>query len=197
MPDNPLGERGRVLEDEYFRKRDRELVEKMRQAAAAEEARREGEEARKEMGRKTGLADPALLQELQELGFTPDTLGLLPLVPVVQTAWAEGGVTTTERDLLVQLARSRGINEGSAADRQLHAWMTSRPDSTVFTRAGRLIRALLDSGTDEAGLSAEDVVKQCEAIAGASGGIFGVGRVSSEERALLSAIATNLKARPS
>lgn len=190
MPDDNLfGERGRSLEEDYFRKRDRELIERMRQAAAVEDARQE-------MGRKTGLADPELLQELQDLGFTPDTVSLLPLVPVVQVAWAEGGVTGEERDLLIRLARSRGIEEGSAAARVLAAWMTNRPDVTVFNRAGRLIRAMLASGVEEAGaLSVEDLVKHCEAIAGASGGMFGIGRISAEERALLSTIATDLKAR--
>jgi len=190
MPDdNIFAERGRALEEEYFRQKDRDLVEKMRQAAAAEEARRE-------MGRKTGLVDAELLHELQELGFTPGTVSLLPLVPLLQVAWAEGGITSTERELLVQLARSRGIEEGSAADRQLVSWMTSRPAPTVFARAGRLINAMLATVTAGAGsLSADDLVKQCEAIAGASGGMFGMGRISAEERDLLSTIAADLKAR--
>ena len=107
-----FAERGRALEDEYFQKRDRELIEKMRKATAAEESRAG-------LSAKTGLTDPALVQQLQELGFTPDTVVLLPLVPLVQVAWAEGGVTESERALVLKLARSRGIAEGSAADRQL------------------------------------------------------------------------------
>ena len=39
LEDNPLAERGRSLEEDYFRKKDRELVERMRQAAAAQKAR--------------------------------------------------------------------------------------------------------------------------------------------------------------
>jgi hypothetical protein len=34
MPENPLGERGRSLEEDYFRRKDRELIEKMRQTVA-------------------------------------------------------------------------------------------------------------------------------------------------------------------
>ena len=76
-PTRMRAKRGRALEDEYFWKKDREMIEKFRQAAAAEEAR-------KDLGRKAGLDDPELLQELQDLGFTPETVGLLPLVPIVQ-----------------------------------------------------------------------------------------------------------------
>jgi hypothetical protein len=189
MAETPWGERGRSLEEDYFRKKDRELLERMRQASAVEEARQE-------MARKSGVADPELLQDLQELGFTPDTVVLLPLMPVLQMAWAEGGITPAERDLLVRLARSRGVEEGSTADLQLTAWMASRPAETVFSRAGRLIRAMVDSDASGA-LSAEDLVGHCEAIAAASGGVFGIGRISAEERALLSSIAEDLKVRHS
>lgn len=186
-----LGERGRSLEDEYFRKKDKDLVEKMRQAAAAEQDRQQ-------LAKKSGLDDPDLLRELKDLGFTPDTVGLLLLVPIVQMAWAEGGVSSAERDLIVKLARSRSIAEGSAADRQLLAWLAKKPDPAVFARAGRLIRAMLDSQSGEAaGLSAGDLVAYCEQIAAASGGILGIGRVSAEEKALLAAIAGDLKARHS
>lgn len=189
MPnDNPLGDRGRSLEEDYFRKKDRELIEKMRQAAAAEAARLE-------LSAKSGLQDPELLKELQELGFTPDTVVLLPLVPLVQVAWAEGGVSDAERKLILQLARSRGVSEGSAADRQLAGWLAERPDPQVFASASRLIRAMLDSGSSALPESADDLVKYCEQIAGASGGIFGINRVSAEERAILGALARDLTSK--
>ena len=186
-----FGKRGRALEEEYFRNKDRELIEKLRQAAATEQAR-------KDLGRKAGLEDPQDVQELQDLGFTPETVGLLPLVPIIQMAWAEGGITKAERELILRLARSRGIEVGSAGDHQLTEWLTHQPAEAVFTRATRLIRAILDSGAAQTGnLSADDLVKYCEEIASASGGILGIGRVSAEERALLSSIAADLNARRS
>lgn len=193
MPDqDSLATRGRALEEEYFRKRDRELIEKMRQAAAAEKARGE-------LGRKTGLEDPALLKELQELGFTPETVILLPVLPVLEMAWAEGGISHAERSLIVKFARSRGIAENSTADNQLTQWMASRPDGVVFQGARRLVAAMLTSGSTQEGsaLTPDDLVAYCEEIAAASGGIFGLrmGSVSPEEKALLSRIATDLKAR--
>jgi hypothetical protein len=192
MPDrDAISERGRSFEDDYFRKKDRELIEKMRQAAAAEQVRAD-------LSRKTGFEDPELLQELQDLGFAPETIALLPLVPVIQMAWAEGGITKPERELILTLARNRGVAVGSAADLKLTEWMTNRPPEAVFARAGRLIRAMLDSGSAEVGdLNADNLVEYCAEIASASGGILGIGRISAEERALLSSIAADLKARRS
>ena len=182
-----LTDQARKREEDYFRKRDRELIDRMRQAAAAEQTRRELEA-------NTGLHDPELLKDLQELGFAPDTIQFLPIVPILQVAWAEGGVSNAERKLIVQLARARGITADSAADRQLSEWLTERPSSPVFASATRLIRAMLDHPTEVVGgLSADDVIKYSESIASASGGMFGIGKISAEERATLAQIASALK----
>jgi hypothetical protein len=186
-----LDERRRASEDDYFRKKDKELIEKMRAAAAADRSK-------SEMSAKTGLSDPALLSELDALGFTPETISVLPLVPVVQMAWAEGGITPAERALLIKLARGRGIAEGSPADQQLSDWMAQQPSADVFARATRLIRAMLDAGSSDAEtLSADDIIKYSENIAAASGGIFGIGirRISPDERATLAQIVAALKSR--
>ena len=188
-----FAERGRALEEEYFRKKDRELIEKLRRAAAADQERGE-------LSKQTGVNDPVLLADLQEIGLTADTVVLLPLVPAVELAWAEGGITPAERQLVLSLARSRGITEGSAPDRLLNTWMASRPTPEQFAKARRLLSALLDSGAPIAkDLTADQLVKYCEQIASASGGLFGLPMraISMEERDLLSRIAADLKSRPS
>jgi hypothetical protein len=44
-------------------------------------------------------------------------------------------------------------------------------------------------------VTADDLVKHCEQIASASGGILGIGRISAEERGLLASLAADLKER--
>jgi hypothetical protein len=182
-------DRGRALEEEYFRKKNRELVEKMRRDAA-------DEQARQALQAQTGLTDPEAIRELQALGFTAETVALLPLMPVIRVAWAEGGVTDAERQAIKKLARARGIADGGPADRQLSEWLSRCPEEQVFTRAMGLIRAILDSPAhSQVGVTADDLVRDCETIAAASGGIFGLRKVSDDERALLSTIASQLKTR--
>jgi hypothetical protein len=179
----------RSREDEYFRRKDRELVERMRQAARLNEERQQLEA-------QTGIHDPALLQELEELGFTPQTVSLLPLVPIVQVAWAEGGISDAERKLILRFAAERGIGHQSDAGRQLATWLENRPTDDVFGRATRLIRAMIgSSSTDRPALGIEDLVHHCEEIAAASGGVLGFGKISAEERALLGQIKSALEAK--
>jgi hypothetical protein len=176
----------RSREDEYFWRKDQELIEKMRRDAETQQANRE-------MGSKVGLSDPETIQELGALGFTVDTVDLVPLMPVIQMAWAEGGVSTAERQLIIKLARSRGIAAGSAADQQLSAWLATAPDEHVFTRSTRLIRAMLasQSGVGPV-LTAEELVNYCQEIAAASGGVLGLRKISAEERELLAQVAAAL-----
>lgn len=185
--DDALAGKKRKHEEEYFKKQDQELIERMRKAA-------EAQRTRQEMEARTALHDPELLNDLESMGFRPDTVSLLPLVPLIQVAWAEKGVSSAERQQIVDLARTRGIEPGSAADRQLDEWLSRQPPEAVFTRATRLIRAMLAAHSGEMhDLSADDLVKYCESIAAASGGILGVGKVSAEERAALGKIAEGLR----
>lgn len=187
--DDALAGKKRQLEEEYFRKQDQELIERMRRAAASAQSRRD-------LADKTGLHDPAFLDELEGLGFTPGTLHLLPIVPLLQVAWAEGGVSEAERKQITSLARSRGVEAGSAADVQLESWLATRPPDFVFSGATRLIRAMLAAHSSEMkDLDADDLVKYCESVAAASGGILGLRKVSAEERAALTDIANQLKTR--
>jgi hypothetical protein len=187
MTDDPLAGRKRTHEEEYFQRKDRELVERMRQRAQAERELRE-------LGESMGITDPGVIHELAELGFTPETVKLLPLIPVLEMAWAGGNVTPPERKMVVDFARARGIEEESAADRQLLEWLDRRPEESVFRRAGRLINALFASGV-RFNLTPDDLLKYCEAIADASGGLFGIRRISADERATLERIANEIKSR--
>ena len=179
-------ERGRSLEEEYFRNKNRELVEKMKQQERDAQALRD-------IAAQAGVDDPEAVRELQKLGFTPETVGLLPLVPLVQVAWADGTIAKAERDAIIELARRRGVAEGSPAHHQLEAWLADRPASEVFDGATRLIRAVLDAPGGEKKMTADELVAYCEEIASASGGLFGIRRISPEERALLTSIASQLK----
>ena len=182
-----FAEREHLLEEDYFRRKEKELIAKMRVRAAAEEQRRR-------LGQQAGVADDEVLRDLQDLGYTPETVMLLYLVPILQTAWAEGDVTAKERDLIVKAARSRGITAGTPCDQQLEMWLTNRPSDELFERSLRAIRTILAAQPADARAAAEkDLMSLATAIATASGGIVGFHAVSAEERQILTHIRDELK----
>ena len=182
-----FAERGRSLEEEYFHRKEKEVIDKMRVRAAADEQRRR-------LGETAGVADEEVLRDLEDLGYTPETVMMLYLVPVIQTAWAEGGVSQKERDLIVRAARSRGITAGSPCDQQLNMWLSTRPSDEMFEKSLRAIRTILHAqpeGAREA--SGKDLLSLATAIAAASGGIVGFRTVSAEEQQILAHISDELK----
>src|SRR5688572_16934416 len=182
-----FADRGRSLEEEYFHRKEREVIDKMRVRAAAEDQRRR-------LGEKAGVADEDVLRDLQELGYTPETVMLLHLVPLIQTAWAEGGVSDKERALIVKAARSRGITEGTPCDQQLNMWLSQRPSDEMFEKSLRAIRTILQAQPADAREASEnDLLSLATAIAAASGGIVGFHAVSAEERQILTHITDELK----
>lgn len=185
--DDLFAGRGRALEEQYFRKREQELIEKLRK-------RGEEEAARRRLAEQTGVVDEEILQDLQALGYTPETVMLLHLVPLVQVAWAEGHVSDSERELITAAARSRAVAPNSPADRQLADWLMRRPSDEFFEKTLRAIAAILQARPpEEREASRRDLLSYCTAIASASGGILGFGKVSDQERELLARLASTLE----
>jgi hypothetical protein len=182
-----LADRRRGLEEEYFHRKEKELIEKMRRHA-------EQESTRRQLGEHAGVASEDILNDLQELGYTPETVMLLHLAPLIQTAWAEGGITPRERELIIKAARSRGIDAGTPADAQLATLLTERPSQEFFEKTLRAIGAILQAQPPEVReKTARDLVSLSAAIAAVSGGIVGFRTVSDEERQILAHISEELE----
>ncbi len=187
MPDTEfLGDRRRAHEEEYFHKREQELIAKLQQRAR-------DANARQHMAERSGVADAEMLSMLDGLGYTPETVMLLHLAPLLEVAWAEGGVSDRERALIVEAARTRGVEPGSPADVQLAAWLSTRPSADFFDKALRLVQAILQTQTEDEREAAErDLLTRSATIASASGGILGYGKVSPDELAVLERISNEL-----
>src|SRR6185369_10649168 len=187
MADDGMARRGRNLEDDYFLRKEKELIQKLRQ-------HREAEAHRKELAARSGIANEEILKILQELGYTRDTVLLLHLVPLISVAWADDGVSGPERELIVEAARVRGIAEDSAGDKQLNDWLTNRPSDQFLNQTLRVISDLADTELpEERETRRQNLLGLANRVAEASGGILGLGKISDEEQALLDRIARQLE----
>lgn len=116
-----------------------------------------------------GITDDATLETLGDLGFTPETVRLLPFVPVVHVAWTEGGMSGRERNLIQGLAQRGGIQYGSRAYELLTEWTGQPLPHGFFESSLAAIRASLDAMP--AGTRADSVrsiMDNCTRVATAS-----------------------------
>lgn len=181
-----FAEREHGIEEEYFLRKERELIEKMHLKLADESLREQMEEA-------TGIHDEEVIEALQELGYTPETVQLLHLVPLIQVAWASGDVSAEERELIMQLAYTRGVQPESKAQAQLNDWLTQAPPPGLFENTLRAIRIFVAAlPADQQADARQDLLNYSMRIAEASGGFLGFGSVSNAERKTLERIAHEL-----
>jgi hypothetical protein len=191
MDKDSLKERGRALEEGYFRTQDAKLLDKLREDARLEEIVLA-------LAQQLEVENPDLLRRVIALGITLDTGPAFLLAPLVQVAWAEGKVTDRERDTVLRLAAARGVEPGSPAHAQLLRWIEERPSDALFDTAMEVIRnGLAVLPTEEREQRLKRIVQACQEVAEASGGlarVLGLGSgVSTEEDALLTAISTMLR----
>ena len=134
------------------------------------------------------------------LGVTLDTGPAFLLAPLVQVAWAEGGVTDREREKVLRIAAERGVDTSSPAYTQMQAWLRTRPADAIFEAAVEAIKSGLSVLTPaERADRVKRIVDACREVASASGGLgrlLGLGTgVSSEEASILDAMTATLRAR--
>ncbi len=180
----------RKREDQYFLKQEQRRMEEMRRQSEREAETRRLMEA-------FGIPDQDLVRELSDSGFDIDTLRVLYLVPLIQVAWSDGGVSPSERDKVLEIASLHGIKAGSAAHERLRAWLNERPSERFYETSVRGIKAMIGARPRlEAEALRRDLVWYCARIASAWGGFLGLGsRISREEETMLKELATELDAR--
>jgi hypothetical protein len=175
------------LEETYFRKKDEELIENLHR-------QQERQSEHRKMTEIIGVADDDVIDALLSLGYREKTVGLLYLLPLVQIAWSEGGAADRECEAILKVAETRGIEPGSAANKQLTHWLTEKPSAQFFEdnlHALRVIFALLPP--EQRAIRRRALIDSCNHIASiVEGGIMGRAQISAAERALIAHIATEI-----
>lgn len=191
MTKDAFKDRERAAEEDYFRKNDAQLLEKLRENAKLDEVVAA-------LAENLQLQNPELLRRARALGITSDTGAAFLLAPLVQVAWAEGKVTDKERETVFRLAASRGVENGSPAHRELDGWLQRRPSDDLFSTAIDVIKAGLASlPSEEREKRITGIVQACREVSEASGGlvkVLGGSGVSSEEKSVLDSVTSALRA---
>ena len=96
---------------------------------------------------------------------------LVPLVPLVKTAWAEGRITKRERQLIFEAAVRMGIAPGTTAHERLAEWLELHPTEEFYLESLERLRTEWEKlPEEERVLRRLEVLSDCVNIAEASGG---------------------------
>ncbi len=175
-----LGDRERALEEVFFAEQDQALLRRLKEA----DAKKSQKEA---LAAASGITDDAVLEKLVAFGVDAATVAALSLAPLVLVAWADGEVDTRERDAVLSAATELGVEERGAGRQLLDRWLATRPPPELLAAWTDYIRAISPKLDDAAKQRLKsDLLDRAHRVAGAAGGLLGVGsRTSSAEKEML------------
>ncbi|HVN85539.1 MAG TPA: hypothetical protein VMW17_11905 [Candidatus Binatia bacterium] len=183
MTKNVFEARRKQLEEEYFRKKDAQLVDKLKSVFHRKIDREAIQEA-------TGITNEGLLDNLVALNLSGESMAAFQLYPLVEIAWADGEVDEREIHAVLSAAERHGVGRGSAAFALLENALKNRPrdDSRKawYLYAEELRKVL---SAQELESFRNDLLDDARHVAEASGGILNLMfTVSGNEQKVLDAI---------
>jgi hypothetical protein len=183
MSDDALHRRERALEEEFFQRKNQQLLDKLR-------ATFDQEVTREKLQAATGITDPKVLERLIALQVRGETMAAFALYPLVEIAWADGKLDRAERDAILAAAAAEGIHAGSAAYELIEAAMADGPTDArrkVWFAYARDLASRLDA--TERQQVRDELLRRARKVAEASGGILGIAKISKKEKRVLDSIA--------
>lgn len=171
-----LTDRKKALEEEFFARQNRELVERMRQEA--------DEKERKEaLAEASGIQNQEMLDRLAALGVDAGAVAALGLVPLVEVAWADQELDDREREAVLKAAGESGAEPGTAAHDLLVSWLDKRPGPELMEAWKGYVAALIESlDQDERQALRDGILDRARTVAASAGGFLGRGAISDVEQ---------------
>ncbi len=115
-----LANRGRSLEEEFFLKRNAQLI--------AEQKKLEHMKQNKEsLAAVSGIKNEKILNKLVELEISPTILASLMILPLVEVAWADGNLSEKEKSAILGDISKGDATHGDLDPRLLEAWLKEKP----------------------------------------------------------------------
>jgi hypothetical protein len=170
------------LEEEYFRKREFELLEKLK---GVFQKKMDKESLRK----ASGVTNEQLLDRMVELQVNGEMMVAFQLYPLVEIAWADGDLSESEARSVLAAGEEHGIRRGTKAHEMLEQRLHRGPDPEVrkiwFLYADELKKTL---SRDELEKFRKDLLERARAVVASTGHLERLLIDVGGERRILSAI---------
>jgi hypothetical protein len=178
---------GRNLEEAFFMDRDMQLLTRraeLRKLAETKEA----------LASVSGIKNQEILQALVNLNVRPETLAAMTAIPLVAVVWADGKVDAEEKKVVLDFAARQGIVDGSVSHELLEQWLVHAPGPELIEAWQHYIEALCERlAPAERDELRQELLRNVRAAAEATGGFLGIGKVSKEEKAVLSKLESSFR----
>jgi hypothetical protein len=179
MSSDLLDKRKRSMEDIFFFEQDRRLIEQRKKL-------QQMRETKDSLAKISGIQDDAVLGKLVELGIRPETIATMIGIPLIEVAWADGGMDNEERKKLFEYAEKAGMRKKGLDPRIMSVWLKKRPGPDLLDVWIKYMQTLSKQLNEAERKSLRDeLMADARSIAKAAGGVLGFRAISPEEKAML------------
>ena len=181
MMASPLEDRRRALEESFFSKKNKQLLDALREELSQSDRKQA-------LSAAAQIDDENTLDLLIQADITVESLLAFKLLPLVEVAWADNSIAQPERDAILAAAEAQGIQSTDVAYQLLQNWLaeplTEEVKAAWRSYAGALAESL---GTEECVAICSEVVGKAREVAQSAGGILGIGnKISPVEEQVMS-----------
>lgn len=141
---------------------------------------------RRMLRQNLGIEDSELVNRLHLAGFCSENVMALNTLPVVMTAWASGTVTIDERRAAEVIVFEPDLIANGPAIELFRSWLQEQPASEWWQLWEEFIEARgAVMSTRRINELSRSTLSACRKVAMASGGIWGLGKISPAEQRVL------------
>jgi hypothetical protein len=124
MSQDIFGKRGKYFEEEFFRKKDFDLLEKLK---GVFQKKMDKEDLRQ----ASGVTNEQLLDRMVEIQLKGEMMTAFQLYPLVEIAWADGDLSESEARSVLAAGEEHGIRPGTKPYEMLDQRLHKGPDPEV------------------------------------------------------------------
>lgn len=168
------------LVEQFFFKENKKLEEKYR-------AMQQMKKTKEDLAAVSGIDDDLVLEKFIALDLRPETLASISMVPLIEIAWADGNLDPKEKDAILNAVGKFGWIPDSLNYELLNQWLMNKPSTSLLTAWKHYVDALCHKMTnEEVAHFKKEIMEHVTSVAEAAGGFLGIGKISAEERNMIS-----------
>ena len=171
---SPLEDRRRALEESFFSKKNKQLLDALREEISQADRKQA-------LSAAVQIDDEGTLDLLIQADITVESLLAFKLLPLVEVAWADATIAQPEREAILAAAESKGILPSDVAYQLLQNWLAEPLTEEVKAAWRAYASGLAESlGAERCAAIRAEVLGKAREVAQSAGGILGIGnKISS------------------
>lgn len=165
---DPLNARAKSLEDAYFSAAEAKAIEKLKEKA-------ERAYTKKDIQQLTGISNDVVLEKLADLKIGGAAVLVMSFFPMIAVAWADGQILAEEKEIIMRLVATMGVQPGGPTHEYLDKWLAEKPEPMWMRLWTEYVQALCEKmKPEDRALLKNTVVGRARVVAEAAGGLLGV-----------------------